>query len=310
MIVAGLPPPNPDTTTVGRAGPPCPAAAAIPTTDHEEPRTMKQIPLRGDSVPALGFGTWQLTGATCREAVADALAIGYRHLDTAEMYENEEQVGAGIADSGVPRDEIFLTSKVWWEHLGFDDAVAAAEASLRRLRTDHLDLLLIHWPNPDVGHEEPLRALATLQEQGKARHIGVSNFTPRMTAAARDMAPIECNQVEYHPFLSQDELLAICRKHGMMLTAYAPLAHGEVVEDATLTEIGERHGKSPTQVTLRWLIQQESVAAIPSSSDPDHRRENFDVCDFRLSDEEMDEISSLDRGERLIDPEFAPAWER
>lgn len=271
---------------------------------------MKQIQLGGDSVPALGFGTWQLTGETCRQAVADALAIGYRHVDTAEVYENEEQVGAAIADSGVPRDEIFLTTKVWWEHLGTDAAVDAAEGSLRRLGTDYVDLLLIHWPDPRTGHRRPLEALNRLQELGRARHIGVSNFTPRMTVAAREMAPVECHQAEYHPFLSQGELLDLCREHGMMFTAYAPLAQGEVTKNRTLTEIGRRHGKSPAQVTLRWLIQQENVAAIPRSSDPDHRRQNFDICDFRLSDEEMDEIFSLDRGERLVDPEFAPAWER
>ena len=268
-----------------------------------------EMEIQGSTLPRLGLGTWRLAGDACAEAVADALAIGYRHVDTAQAYGNEEAVGRGLRDSGVPRDDYFLTTKVWFDNLSHDDAIASTEASLRKLGTDHVDLLLIHWPNDELTVEEPLEALAELQERGRARHIGVSNFTPHLLDEALRVAPLFAVQVEYHPFLSQDTLLAKARQHDMALTAYSPIARGEVVDDPTLREIGEAHGKNPAQVTLRWLLQQDHVAAIPKSSDPAHRRSNFELWDFALSDEEMERIADLARGERLIDPSFAPDWE-
>jgi len=266
------------------------------------------VELDGQKVPKLGFGTWQITGAACREAVADALELGYRHIDTAQMYDNEEQVGRAIAASGVERSEIFLTTKVWWENLSYDDCLRTAEESLGRLATDRIDLLLIHWPHEEIPMDEPLRAMRRLQLDRKVRHIGVSNFTLPLLREAASKAPVRCNQVEYHPFLAQDELLDEVRLQNMMLTAYCPLAQGQVMENDTLRRIGDAHGKSPAQVSLRWLLQQDRVAAIPKAESAEHRRSNLDVFDFDLSREEMEEISGLDRGERLVDPEFAPDW--
>lgn len=265
--------------------------------------------VQGERVPTLGLGTWKLRDEECVEAVRDALEIGYRHVDTAQIYANEEAVGRGLRESGVPRDEIFLTTKVWLDNLGHDDAVASTEASLRKLGTEHVDLLLIHWPNDELSLEEPLAALAELQERGRARHIGVSNFTPTLLDQALGITPLFAVQVEYHPFLSQDDLLERVRERDMMLTAYSPIARGGVADDPVLREIGRAHGKSAAQVTLRWLVQQDSVTAIPKASDAEHRRSNFDIWDFRLTGDEMERIADLARGERLVDPDIAPDWE-
>lgn len=268
------------------------------------------VDVGGEGIPALGFGTWQLQGEACTEAVADALDLGYRHIDTAEAYGNEEEVGRGIRRSGVDRDEIFLTTKVWWKDLSHDECLRAAEESLRKLGLFQVDLLLIHWPDPTVPLDEPLEAMQELKNDGKIRHMGVSNFTPSLLEEALDKAPVVCNQVEYHPFLAQNELLGLAREHGLMLTAYSPLARAKVMEDETLREIGEAHGKSAAQVALRWLLQQDRVAAIPRARSSEHRKENLRVFDFELSDEEMGRIADLDEGLRIIDPDFAPDWER
>lgn len=266
--------------------------------------------IQGTEVPAVGLGTWMLEGRECRDAVRDALEIGYRHLDTAQAYGNEQEVGRGLADSGVPREEVWLTTKLWLENLDFDRAVESARVSLGRLGTEYVDLLLVHWPpTGEVAISEPLRAMGRLQEDGLVRHIGVSNFTPSLLDEALDEAEIFCEQVEYHPFLSQEELLLTCREWDLLLTAYSPLARGAVLEDRTLREIAESHGKGPAQVALRWLLQQEQVAAIPKAASPEHRRANFEVFDFELSLDEMEAIHGLARGERIIDPEFAPRWE-
>jgi len=269
---------------------------------------MEYLEIDGDRVPKLGFGTWQLTGAACVDAVRDALELGYRHIDTAQMYENEEQVGRGIAASGVDRDEIFLTTKVWWENLEHDRFISSTEASLSRLGTEFVNLLLIHWPNQELPVAEPLDAMQQLQRDGKVRHLGVSNFTPELLSAAADLAPVVCNQVEYHPFLGQEQVLAAVRERHMMLTAYSPLAQGEVNEDPVLADIASVHGRTAAQVALRWLIQQDRVAAIPKAASADHRRSNLDIFDFSLDEDEMRRVSSLDRGRRFVDPDFAPTW--
>lgn len=270
--------------------------------------SVKTKQIQGAEVPALGLGTWQLEGDDCVEAVADALELGYRHLDTAQIYGNETDVGRGIARSGLPRDEIWLTTKVWMENAAFDDVLRSTEASLRRLDVDFVDLLLLHWPNEEVPLSETLSAMRRLQEDGVARHLGVSNFPPDLLDEALDEAEIFCNQVEYHPFLGQDEILEICHEWDLLLTAYSPLARGRVTDDATLRSIAEAHGKTPAQVAVRWLLQQEQVAAIPKASSAEHRRSNLDVFDFELSDGEVERIHGLARGQRLVDPEFAPAW--
>jgi 2,5-diketo-D-gluconate reductase B len=264
----------------------------------------------GIQVPKLGFGTWQITGSDCVEAVRDALELGYRHIDTAQMYGNEAEVGQAIADSGVARKEIFLTTKVLPENLDRDSCRRSTEESLDKLGTSYVDLLLIHWPNERLPLDEPLSAMRQLQEEGSVRHIGVSNFPPSYLENAVAKADILCNQVEYHPFLGQEHLLAAARRHDVMVTAYSPLARGEVADNAVLAGIASDHDTTPAQVTLRWLIQQDSVAAVPKASSHEHRRENLDVFGFSLADEEMDQIFALDRGQRLIDPSFAPTWER
>ncbi len=267
--------------------------------------------IQGSRVPALGFGTYQITGPSCRNAVADALNIGYRHIDTAQIYRNEAEVGEAISGSGIPREDIFLTTKVWLDNLAPADVHSSTRESLRKLQTDYVDLLLIHWPNESAAPlEETLDALDELKNAGHTRHIGVSNFTPSMVERAVNHTTIFCNQVEYHPLLAQETLLKLAREHGMLLTAYSPIARGKVLESSTLQQIGSTHGKSPVQVALRWLLQQENVAAIPKAESADHRRSNFDVFDFELSDEEMQRIDQMQAGKRLVNPGFAPAWEK
>ena len=265
--------------------------------------------IHGVSVPVLGFGTWPLTGADAVTAVADALSVGYRHLDTARMYRNESEVGQGLRQSGVDRSDVFLTTKIWHTDAEPARVHRSAEDSLRELKTDYVDLLLLHWPSDQVTPEQTLEALFELQHQEKVRHVGVSNFPPSLLERATHVGPIFCNQVEYHPFLSQQPLLEICGQKNILLTAYSPLAMGKVHQEATLREIGEAHGRSPAQVALRWLIQQPGVAAIPKASTPEHRRSNFDIFGFELTQPEMGRIFALNRGERLINPGFAPQWE-
>ena len=230
---------------------------------------MKILDLNGVKVPALGFGTWNLSGATCRRMVDHALGLGYRHIDTATIYGNEVEVGQGIRDSGVPRGDIFLTTKVWSSSLAADAVKASAEESLRALGTDYVDLLLIHWPNPSVPLAETLGALADVRARGLTRRIGVSNFPVVLMEETVETlgADILANQVEYHPYLSQNRVLAYCRAHGITLTAYSPVARGRVNTDPVLADIGARHGKTPAQVALRWLIEQDNVSIIPKGGE-------------------------------------------
>jgi len=268
------------------------------------------VRVQGLDVPALGFGTWGLKGASGAEAVADALRTGYRHIDTARSYGNETAVGEGIRRSGVQREEIFLVTKVWRDHLERDALRKSLHDSLHDLRFPWVDLLLIHWPSRRVPVEETMEAMQELQEEGTVKHLGVSNFTPELLERAVRAAPLIAIQAEYHPFLSQRALLDVAIEHDLLFTAYSPLARGRVQESRTLTEIGRRHDKSAAQVALRWLLQQPHVSAIPRASRGRHRRENFDVFDFRLDDEEMERIAGLDEANRIVDPSFAPVWDR
>ncbi len=264
--------------------------------------------VQGVDVPALGLGTYLLTGRACRRGVAEAIDIGYRHIDTAVAYGNEEETGQGLRDAGIARENIFLTTKIWMDNLIPSRIAPATGESLSRLRTPYVDLLLIHWPTPTMELEACLDEMQTLQAAGKVRHIGVSNFPPALMQRAAAHAPIFCNQVEFHPYLDQSALRALAQECDALLTAYSPIVRGAVLHDKTLQDIAAAHGKTPVQVTLRWLLQLDHVAAIPKASDSQHRRQNFDLFDFELDHEEMRRIDALACGKRTVDPSWAPAW--
>lgn len=273
------------------------------------PAMIKVTTVQGVDVPSLGYGTFRLQGEDCERGVEHALSVGYRHVDTAQAYGNEDSVGAGIEAAGVPREEIFLTTKLQPGNAPRDRVGASTDESLRRLRTDHVDLLLIHWPDEEVPLGETLGAMRELQDAGKVRHVGVSNFPRSRLEEAMQHATIFSNQVEYHPFLGQETLRGLAVEHDFLLTAYAPLAQGEVASDPTLVEIAESHGATAAQVALRWLIEQDHVAAIPKAASTERIESNFDALELQLTDEELRRIDGLERGERLIDPAFAPDWE-
>ncbi|MEX2581246.1 MAG: aldo/keto reductase [Verrucomicrobiales bacterium] len=265
--------------------------------------------IQGVDVPALGLGTYELSGEVCREAIVTAIETGYRHVDTARAYENEEDVGAGLAESGIERDQIFLTSKVWFEDLNFTSVLTEVNASLKALQTDYLDLALIHWPNREIPLQDTFAALQRLRDDGLILQFGVSNFTPRWLKAALDITPLFCNQVEFHPLLRRDELNRMAVENDMLLTAYSPLAQGKIRGCDALEAIARKHGKTPEQISLRWLLDHPNVAAIPRSSNPEHISDNFQVWDFELDQDDNAAIAALPNGQRQIDPEFAPAWE-
>lgn len=272
---------------------------------------MKYVEVAGARIPALGLGTWQVRGAECRRMVETALDLGYRHIDTARMYENEDEVGRALAASTVAREEVFLTTKLFLDELTRDAVLACARESCDRLRTDWIDLLLVHWPNPEIPLEETFGALAELERDAVIRNVGVSNFPAPLFEQALDVdggPTLICDQVEYHPYLSQSDLLATLGRLDRMLTAYCPLARGRVMDDPLLQAIGDRHGKTPAQVTLRWHMSQQGVAAIPKARSREHLEQNLDVFDFELEPDELQSIFRLARGERLIDPDFAPQW--
>src|SRR3954465_13976076 len=270
---------------------------------------LRAVKIQGTTVPKLGFGTWQIEGPACQGAVEDALAIGYRHIDTARAYGNEREVGRGVEAGGVSHRELFLTTKIWRDEDAPDDLRRAAEDSLQNLQVNCVDLLLLHWPNPDFPLEETLGALVGLRDDGLIKHLGVSNFPPGLLREALKVAPIFADQVEFHPFLRQDELLELSVEKDFTVTAYSPLARGKVPADPTLTEIGEAHGKTAGQVALRWLPAPPQVGATPKAPGPERRVENFDVFDLRLSDEDRARIDALPKGRREIDPGFAPDWD-
>jgi len=270
------------------------------------------ISANGAKMPALGFGTWPLKGEEGIAAVAAALDAGYRHIDTAAMYGNEREVGEAIRNHGVPRDEIFLTTKVWHTDLAHDALIASAEASVEKLGVGEVDLLLIHWPSAEIPIAEQVGNLCDAKRRGLARHIGVSNFPSRMIdeAVAAADEPLVANQIEYHPFQDQSTVLAACRRHGLALTAYSPIARGRVSDSPVIQAIAKDKGKSETQIALRWLIQQPGVAAIPKSADPARIRANIAVTDFFLTDDEMARISALgSRDGRRGDFDWSPDWD-
>ncbi|PTX22196.1 2,5-diketo-D-gluconate reductase B [Pontibacter mucosus] len=272
---------------------------------------MKYIQIKGAAIPALGLGTFQLAGDTAQKIVSHALATGYRHIDTAQMYQNEEAVGKAIRRSGIARSEVFLTTKVLPTNLSREKFMPSVEESLQKLRTDYVDLLLIHWPNAEVPVEEYMAELVKAQETGYARYIGVSNHpTALLDKVLATGAEIITNQVEYHPFLNQDNLYTYLRQHNLSLTAYSPIAQGKVLGNETLKSIGSKYGKNEVQVTLRWLMQQDGVLAIPRSAKEQNVEANFNIFDFELTPQEVAQINQLKQANtRLISPSFAPAWD-
>lgn len=269
------------------------------------------VSANGAEIPVIGLGTWQLDGATALRCIDAALKAGYRHIDTAAMYGNEPEVGEAIRASGVRRDDIFVTTKVWYDQLAFGALQRAAEDSLRRLKLEAVDLLLIHWPSRTVSVEEQVRGLCDARRRGMARHIGLANFPPHLLdeAIRHADAPLVTDQVEYHPYLDQSGLKAALVRHGMALTSYSPIGKGALLGDPVVREMARAKGKSPAQVILRWHVQQPMTVAIPRSSNPLRIADNIDLFDFSLSGEEMERISGLARPDgRMVDPSFGPDW--
>jgi 2,5-diketo-D-gluconate reductase B len=264
----------------------------------------------GVAIPRLGLGTWPMRGAECRRAVESALALGYRHFDTAEMYGNEAEIGTALAASGLPRGEVFVATKVWPDHLTPAGIRAACEASLKRLRLDHADLYLIHWPSPAMDLAACLGALQQLKEDGLARATGVCNFPPGLLRRAleTDAGAVSCLQVEHHVYLSQARLLEITRPRGIPLVSYAPTAKGATEADPVIRQIAAKHGCTPTQAALAWLLGQDLVAAIPKAAGEDHQRANLAALTLRLDDEDHAAIAALPKTRRMVDPGFAPDW--
>lgn len=276
---------------------------------------MEAVEAGGARIPKLGFGTWTLQGGDCTRLVAEALRSGYRHLDTARVYENEAAVGDGLRASGAARDEVFVTTKVWWSDLAPGDLERAAAASLKRLKLDRVDLLLIHWPNGTIPIAATMKALNGVKTAGLTAHIGVSNFPTAQLGEAitASEAPIVCNQVEYHPYLDQTKVLNFCRDNGIAFVSYCPLYRiGGLLEEKPVTAAAARHGKTPAQIVLRWHVQQPGVVAIPRTSKASRLAENAAIFDFELNADEMAAITSLRRPVRRLAENGAPrapAWD-
>ncbi|HZD90773.1 MAG TPA: aldo/keto reductase [Pseudolabrys sp.] len=271
---------------------------------------MTFVEAKGFRIPLVGLGTWALRGRDCARMVEQAIRLGYRHIDTAQMYDNEAQVGEGVRASGV-RAEVMVTTKVQPTLLAPADLERSVKESLARLRLDHIDLLVIHWPNPRVPLADTLGAMAKMKREGYTRAIGVSNFTVALLDEANKVSPepLVCNQVECHPFLNQDKVIAACKKNGMALVAYSPIARGGAKGNAVLERIGKAHNKSAAQVSLRYLVQQ-GIAVIPRTSKRERLEENFAIFDFDLSDAEMREIHGLSsHNDRIVDWSWSPNWD-
>jgi 2,5-diketo-D-gluconate reductase B len=273
---------------------------------------MQFVSAKGAQMPALGLGTWSLSGQTCYDAVRAALEIGYRHIDTARLYGNESEIGAAIRDSGIARTEVFITTKIPMGELHAPQVRRNVAQSLKRLGTDYIDLLLIHWPSRREPLAETLGAFAEAKAKGQTRFIGVSNFTVALLREAIEThrADIVCNQVEYHPYLSQRPVQAATAQYGLILTAYSPLARGRVATDRDLARIGQAYGMTPSQVALRWLLDQPNVATIPKSTTQPHLTANFAIFDFALSAADRAVIDAKRADLRLVDPAgWAPEWD-
>lgn len=264
-------------------------------------------------LPEIGLGTFRLQGQEVIDSVTSALKLGYRHIDTAQMYDNEREVGEAIRQSGIPRDEIFLTTKVWWESLEHDALITSLEESCRKLGVERVDLALIHWPSPrgEVPMAEYIGALNAAREKGLARYIGVSNFTIAQIDEALAMPGgehIVTNQIEVHPFLANRRVVEHCQAKGLQVTGYMPLAVGKVMNEPVLTQIAANHDVTPAQVALAWVASRD-IVVIPSSTKPAHQEANLQALKLTLSVDEVERIDRLDVGERIANPDFAPRWD-
>lgn len=264
----------------------------------------------GLDMPAIGLGTWPMTGADCTRAVHQALELGYRHIDTATAYNNEAAVGQALRDSSVPREAIHLTTKVWWDRLAPQAMRQSLEDSLRALGTEQVDLFHIHWPGKDWDLARSIETLVALHDEGKARCIGVANFPLGLLRQVIEQlgAPLSAIQVEYHVLLDQTPLLDFARQHGLAFTAYTPLARGQAAEQPAIRTIADKHGVLPSQVALAWLLEQSSVAVIPKASSRENQLANLAALDLRLDDEDRARIAALAKDQRLVSPDFAPQW--
>jgi len=272
---------------------------------------MQVVEAHGARIPAIGLGTMTLKENVCVQAVKNALQVGYTHLDTAWFYGNEKEVGEGLRQSGVKRESVFICTKVRETHLMPDKFQQSLDESLKNLQLPSVDLLLIHWNNKDIPFKTSVGALCKAKKDGFARHVGVANFTTTMLdeAWAVTSEPLVCNQIEMHPFINQDKVLATCKKHGMAVVAYCPIARGKVPGAEVLERIGNVHGKSSAQVSLRYLVQM-GVCAIPRTATPEHLKQNLDIFDFQLSDAEMKELKALNAANmRVVNPPHAPKWD-
>jgi len=272
---------------------------------------MDPLQTQGISLPRLGLGTYRMQGAVCREAVESALALGYRHIDTAEMYANEDAIGAALASAKVPRGELHVTTKVWPENLAPDAIRRAFDNSMKKLKLDVVDLYLIHWPARGMNLPFALDTLMKLKEEGRTRAIGVANFTVALLKQAVEeiKAPIACNQIEYHVMLDQSKVMRYMAEKSIPLVAYCPLAQGRAASDETLIAIGNKHGAPPAQVALKWLLDQNGVAAIPKASRRESQQANLDALKLQLDDEDRKVIAALPKDKRFVSPAFAPAWD-
>jgi 2,5-diketo-D-gluconate reductase B len=272
---------------------------------------MQSLTTQGVAIPRLGFGTFRMPGLDAQPVVESAIALGYRHIDTAAMYENESSVGAAIAASGVKRNDLFITTKVWHDQLEPDALQRAFDTSLRKLRLDYVDLYMIHWPARDMNMAATLEALMALRERGLTRAIGVCNFNlPMIRRAVEEIgAPIASVQVEYHPFLSQARLLAYLRGKGIPLTAYAPLAQGRAASDPTLASVGQEHYCSAAQTAIAWLLDQEGVIVIPKAARAESQQANLDAIGIQLDVNDRAVIAALPKDQRFVRPPFAPDWD-
>jgi 2,5-diketo-D-gluconate reductase B len=271
---------------------------------------MDVIVAQGMRMPKLGLGTWAMTGRACTQAVSHALSIGYRHIDTAQMYGNEAEVGRAIAASGIRREELFVVTKVGSGNLAPDAVRRACDASLKALGCGYVDLYLVHWPTSTMDLPATLATMLKLREQGLIRHLGVSNFTVALMRRAVEEigAPVACNQIEYHALLGQSRVLNYARAKSMAVTAYCPLARGDLGRNRELAAIARKHGATPEQVALKWLLDQDIVAAIPKASRPEHQQANLDALKLNLDDADRDAIAALPKNERVVNAGF-PKWD-
>jgi 2,5-diketo-D-gluconate reductase B len=272
---------------------------------------MESLQTQGISLPRLGLGTFRLQGDACRAAVESALGLGYRHIDTAEMYANEEAIGPAIAASGVARKDLHVTTKVWNENLAPDAIRKAFDTSLKKLKLDHVDLYLVHWPSPDMKLPAVLETLMKLKQEGRTRAIGVANFNIALLKQAVEeiKAPIACNQIEYHVLLDQTPIRKYMAAKSIPLVAYCPLAQGRAASNETLVAIGKKHNASAAQVALKWLLDQDGVAAIPKASRAESQKANLDALNVKLDDDDRKAIASLPKDQRFVKPGFSPIWD-